>query len=63
MENRNNQIPTCPECGKSYYQVLYTASTAMYCPPVYKDGVLVSEDRNHHTTRCKCLECGNEFSI
>lgn len=60
--NTNNQPIICHKCGKSHYQELYTTSTAMYCPPVYRNGVLVSSDRNHHTVNCKCLECGSEFS-
>lgn len=52
----------CPNCGKSYYMEKYTTCTAMYYPPVYKDGVNINPDRNISTTVCVCLECQNVFS-
>ena len=52
----------CPKCGKSYYREEYTTCTAMYYPPIYKDGVNINPDRNISTTVCSCLECGNVFS-
>lgn len=52
----------CPNCGKSYYREEYTVCTAMYYPPIYKDGVNINPDRNISTTTCFCLECQNIFS-
>jgi hypothetical protein len=40
----------------------YTTCTAMYYPPIYKDGVNINPDRNISTTVCLCLECQNVFS-
>jgi len=53
----------CPYCGKCYYSEDYSMSTAMYTPTIIKDGKVVSEDGNIHTTQCTCLECGNKFKI
>ena len=52
----------CPNCGESYYMENYSRSTAMYFPPIYKDGVNINPDRNIHTTYCTCMNCGKEFS-
>lgn len=52
----------CPHCGASYYQELYSVSTALYCPPIYKDGVNINPDQNSSTTHCHCLECGKDFT-
>lgn len=52
----------CPKCGKSYYMEKYTTCTAMYYPPIYKDGVNINPDRNMSTTVCVCLECQHIFS-
>lgn len=52
----------CPNCGESYYMENYSMSTAMYFPPIYKDGVNINPDRNIHTTYCTCMNCGKEFS-
>lgn len=54
---------TCPHCGKSYYTEMYSASTAVYYPPVYKDGVNINPDMNKSTTHCRCLSCNKEFDI
>jgi len=53
----------CPYCGESYYTVLYSNSTCVYYPPIYKDGVNINPDRNTRTTHCQCLNCGKEFTI
>ena len=50
----------CPHCGKSYYRENYTTTTAMYFPPVYKDGININPDRNKSTTHCTCIySCRN----
>lgn len=51
----------CPHCGKSYYMENYSVSTAVYYPPIYKDGVNINPDRNQSTTHCTCMNCGREF--
>lgn len=61
---KENEEPIkCPKCGESYYQELYSVTTAMYCPPIYKDGVNINPDRNKSTTHCRCCNCGEEFTI
>lgn len=53
----------CPKCGESYYRENYSVCTAMYYPPVYKNGVNINPDRNITTTSCSCLNCGHQFSV
>jgi hypothetical protein len=53
----------CPHCGESYYMENYSTTTAMYYPPIYKNGVNINPDRNTTTTYCTCLNCGKEFSF
>lgn len=53
----------CPHCGESYYTVMYSNSTCVYYPPIYKDGVNINPDRNTTTQHCQCLNCGKEFTI
>lgn len=57
-----NNIVKCPYCGESYYTELYSTTTSMYFPPIYKNGVNVNPDRNKITTHCRCLKCKNNFS-
>lgn len=52
----------CPHCGASYYVELYTTTTAVYYPTIYKNGVNINPDQNSSTTCCRCLECGKEFT-
>ena len=51
----------CPYCGESYYMEKYTTTTAMYYPPVYKNGVNINPDRNISTVHCQCMNCGRDF--
>jgi len=51
----------CPQCGESNYAILTSATTAMYYPPVIKNGVNVNPDGNITTTTCRCMYCGNLF--
>ena len=53
----------CPHCGESYYTEMYSESTAVYYPPIYKDGVNINPDMNKVTTHCRCLNCCKEFDI
>ncbi len=57
------EIKRCPYCNESYYTEKYTMSTAMYCPTVIKDGNVISNNYNIHTTVCQCLSCYKEFFI
>ena len=56
-------VHCCPHCGESYYMKKYSTCTAMYFPPIYKDGVNINPDKNTTTMHCKCLNCGKEFSF
>ena len=49
----------CPHCKESHYMELYSMTTAVCCPPIYKDGI----NRNFSTTKYQCLSCGKEFFI
>ena len=51
----------CPRCGESYYMERYTTNTAVYYPPVYKEGLNINPDQNLSTTTCTCLNCGHDF--
>lgn len=51
----------CPQCGESYYTIRYSTRTAMYYPPIIKDGINVNPDGNIETTVCTCLNCHYEF--
>ena len=53
----------CPRCGESYYEEMWSTSTAVYYPPIYKDGVNINPDRNKTTTHCRCLNCNTDFDI
>ena len=60
--NTNTKVThICPYCGKSYYQELYSVTTGLYFPPIYKDGVNINPDRNVSSTTCLCLNCGQKF--
>lgn len=59
--NINNH--RCPHCGESYYIELYSECTAVYYPPIYKDGVNINPDKNKSTTHYKCMNCRKEFSF
>ena len=52
----------CPQCGATYYKERYSVCTAMYYPPIYKDGMNINPDGNITTTICLCLNCGENFS-
>jgi hypothetical protein len=59
---KEENLIKCPYCGESYYTELYSVSTAMYYPPIYKDGVNINPDRNKTNTLCMCLNCNKEFN-
>lgn len=58
----NSQPIKCPHCGESYYMETGSMSTAVYYPPIYKNGVNINPDRNKTTTTCYCLNCKKNFS-
>ena len=51
----------CPNCGESYYREDTRMRTAVYYPPIYKNGVNVNPDRNKTTVYCTCMNCKHEF--
>ena len=59
---KTDNLIRCPHCGESYYMVNYSECTAMYFPPIYKDGVNINPDRNITTTHCTCMNCGKGFN-
>ena len=55
------RIIRCPICDGCFYKENYSVSTAMYYPPIFKDGININPDKNVTTTYCQCLICGNSF--
>lgn len=53
----------CPHCGESYYQENHSYVTAVYYPPIYKNGVNINPNKNTSTTHCTCMNCGKDFTI
>lgn len=53
----------CPNCGKSHYSTGVSTCTAVYYPPIWKDGINVNPDRNTTTTDAHCCECHYDFVI
>lgn len=51
----------CPNCGASHYEHKYSTCTAVYYPPIYKDGVNTNPDGNVTTNYCKCIKCNHNF--
>ena len=51
----------CPHCGDSQYMENYSTRTAVYYPPIYKDGVNINPDRNTTSVNCTCMNCNKEF--
>ena len=59
---KTDGLVRCPHCGESYYMEKHSERTAVYYPPIYKDGVNINPDRNTTTTHCTCMNCGRNFS-
>lgn len=57
-----NKLVKCPKCGESYYMKRYSVCTAVYYPPIYKNGVNINPDGNISTTVCQCMNCNATFS-
>ena len=53
----------CPFCGHSYFMTHYSTTTAVYYPPIYKDGVNQNPDGNVTTTYCTCMNCHHKFHV
>lgn len=53
----------CPHCGASHYSEGPSMRTAVYYPPVWKNGVNINPDRNVTTTEAHCYECNYDFII
>lgn len=53
----------CPKCGENYYKEYYSTRTAMYYPPIYKDGININLDGNITTKVCQCMNCDEVFSF
>jgi hypothetical protein len=49
----------CPKCGAKYFEVGASYCTAVYYPPIIKDGVNVNPDHNKSVTTYTCCECGH----
>lgn len=59
----NDDLIRCPHCGESYYMYLYSDTTAVYYPTIYKDGVPIhNENRNKSTHYYECMNCFNGFT-
>lgn len=59
---KTDNLIRCPHCSESYYIENYSECTAVYYPPIYKDGVNINPDRNTTTTHYTCMNCGKKFS-
>lgn len=57
-----SKLIKCPYCGESYYMERYSTTTAMYYPPIWKNGVNINPDRNTSTTYCTCMNCKKDFT-
>lgn len=53
----------CPHCGASHYSEGPSMCTAVYYPPIWKDGVNTNPDGNVTTTKAHCCECNYDFII
>lgn len=51
----------CPKCGAKYFIVGPSVCTAVYYPPIIKDGVNINPNRNQTTTSYTCCECNHSW--
>ena len=51
----------CPHCGASHYTPGVSYTTAVYYPPIYKDGVNINAGKNSTTTQYHCLACNTNW--
>lgn len=52
----------CPHCGEKYFTVGASMTTAVYYPPIYKDGININPDKNTTTTTYHCLACNKDWT-
>ena len=52
----------CPHCDESYYTPGASITTALYCPPIYKNGVNVNKMKNTSKTTYHCCACGRDWT-
>lgn len=52
----------CPHCGESYYSPEGAYTTALYCPPIYKNGVNINKMKNTVTEHYHCYACGKDWT-
>jgi DNA-directed RNA polymerase subunit RPC12/RpoP len=53
---------SCPHCGEKYFTVGASMITAIYYPPIYKDGININPDKNTTTTTYHCLACNKDWT-
>lgn len=59
-----SDLERCPQCGHNEYSKIYSATTLLNIPEVYKDGVLLeSPVKNETTATYQCLKCGHTWSV
>lgn len=51
----------CPKCGAKYFEVGPSYCTAVYYPPIIKDGVNINTNHNKSITTYNCCECGHRW--
>lgn len=62
-EIKKDNLIRCPHCKESYYMYLYSDTTLAYCPPIYKNGVLINNEcRNKSKDYYECMHCGTSFA-
>ena len=49
----------CPKCGARCFEVGPSYCTAVYYPPIIKDGVNINTNHNKSITTYTCCECGH----
>lgn len=59
-----SDVMRCPKCGYNEYSKLYSTTTLLNIPEVYKDGVLQeSPVKNKSTTTYQCLKCWHTWEV
>ena len=62
--NIMSDVERCPQCGHNEYSKIYSATTLLNIPEVYKDGVLLeSPVKNKTTVTYQCLKCGHTWEV
>ena len=59
-----SDVRRCPQCGHNEYSKIYSATTLLNVPEVYKDEVLLeSPIKNTTTATYQCLKCGHTWAV